>query len=150
MRGIKSPKDFYGGLLLAGFGAFALFFARLYPLGTAARMGPGYFPRMLGILLVVIGAVLMLRSLRLRGSPLPRWPWRPTVVILASVVVFGAIVSYVGLALSTIVLILMASAASHEFRPKEAVVSAIGLAILAVGVFIVGLGLQLSIWPTFS
>jgi hypothetical protein len=150
MRGIKSPKDFYGGLLLAAFGGSALFFARLYPLGTAARMGPGYFPRMLGILLVVIGAVLMLRSFRWAGSRLPKWPWRPTVVILASVVIFGAIVQYVGLALSTVVLIVMASAASHEFRPKEAVLSAIGLAVLAVGVFIMGLGLQLSIWPTFG
>src|SRR5438128_442157 len=126
MRGIKSPKDFYGGLLLAGFGGFALFFARLYPLGSAARMGPGYFPRMLGILLVVIGAVLMLRSLRWAGTPLPKWPLRPTVVILGSVVVFGAIVQYVGLALSTVLLIVMASAASHEFRPKEAVLSALG------------------------
>ena len=112
-------------------------------------MGPGYFPRILGILLIILGAALALRALRIQGSPLPRWPWRPTVVVLGSVVLFGAIVNFAGLAVSTIVLILLSSAASSEFRPKEAVISGIALAVLTIAVFIILLKLQLPIWPVF-
>ena len=144
---IRSRKDFYGGLLLVAFGIFAIVAARGYPFGSAARMGSGYFPRLLGILLTLIGSVLILISLRNQGSPIPTWKWRPTLVVLGSVVLFGAIVQYAGLALSTIALIVMSSAASTEFRAKEAVITALGLAVLAVVVFIVGLKLQLPIWP---
>lgn len=145
----RNPKDFLAGLLFAGFGVAAIVISSNYPLGTAARMGPGYFPRILGILLIVLGTVLVLRALRSQGSPLPRWPLRPTLVVLGSVVLFGLIVTRVGLALSTVILILAASAASHEFRPKEALVSGIGFAILAIAVFVIGLKLQLPIWPVF-
>lgn len=146
---VRSRKDLYGGLLLVAFGVAAIVLGRDYPLGSAARMGPGYFPRMLGILLTVIGCVLILNSLRNEGSPIAPWKWRPTMVVLGSVVLFGAIVQYLGLALSTVVLIVMSSAASTEFRAREAVIGAIGLAILAVAVFILGLKLQLPIWPVF-
>src|SRR5512144_2188916 len=105
MAFIRHPKDFYAGLLFIAFGVVAIVIGSNYPLGTAARMGPGYFPRILGILLIVLGAILVLRSLRLQGSPLPRWPLRPTLVVLGSVVLFGLIVTRVGLALSTVILI---------------------------------------------
>jgi len=144
---VRHPKDFLAGVLFVAVGIAAIVIAANYPLGTAARMGPGYFPRILGILLIVLGSALALRALRLQGSPLPSWPMRPTIVTLGSVVVFGAIVDFAGLALSTIVLIVLASAASPEFRFKEAIISGIALAALAVGVFIVGLKLQLPIWP---
>jgi hypothetical protein len=144
---VRHPKDFLAGVLFVAVGIAAIVIAANYPLGTAARRGPGYFPRILGILLIVLGSALALRALRLQGSPLPSWPLRPTIVVLGSVVVFGAIVDFAGLALSTIVLIVLASAASPEFRFKEAIISGIALAALAVGVFIVGLKLQLPIWP---
>ncbi|HEX9278487.1 MAG TPA: tripartite tricarboxylate transporter TctB family protein [Casimicrobiaceae bacterium] len=150
MAFIRHPKDFFAGLLFIAIGVAAIAIASNYPLGSAARMGPGYFPRILGILLIALGAVLALRALRLQGSPLPRWPWRPTVVVLASVVLFGAIVNAVGVAISTVVLIITASAASHEFRPKESLIAGVLLAALAVGVFVIGLKLQLPIWPWSS
>ena len=81
---------------------------------------------------------------------MPAWKWRPTLVVLGSVVLFGFIVAKIGLAISTVILILVASAASHEFRPKEAIVAGVLLAALSVGVFVVGLHLQLPIWPEFS
>jgi len=146
---IRHPKDFVSGLMFVAIGAAAIVVAANYPLGTAARMGPGYFPRMLGILLIVLGALLALRALRLQGSPLPAWPWRPTVVVLGSVVLFGFIVTRAGLALSTVILIVTASFASHEFRLKEALISGVLLAALAIGVFVIGLKLQLPIWPMF-
>jgi hypothetical protein len=144
---VRHPKDFLAGLLFVAVGIAAIVIAANYPLGTAARMGPGYFPRILGILLIILGSALSLRALRLQGSALPGWRWRPVVVVLGSVVLFGLVVNIVGLAVSTVGLILLSSAASSEFRPKEALISGIVLAILAVAIFVVGLKLQLPIWP---
>jgi len=147
MAKIPRPKDFYAGLLFVAFGVFAIIIARNYPLGTAARMGPGYFPRLLGILLIVLGAALSLIALRGRGTPLPGWKWRPVSIVLLSVVAFGLVLTHVGLVLSTIGLIVVASTASQEFRLRESVISGILLAALSVGVFVIGLKLQLPIWP---
>jgi hypothetical protein len=147
MAHVRHPKDFVAGLMFIAIGIAAIVIAANYPLGTAARMGPGYFPRILGILLIVLGTILALRALRLQGPPLTRWPARPTLVVLGSVVLFGLIVNRVGVALSTVILIVAASAASHEFRPKESVVAGVLLAGLAVTVFVIGLKLQLPIWP---
>ena len=147
MAVVRSPKELVAGLMFVGIGVTAIVIASNYTLGTAARMGPGYFPRILGILMIVLGAIIALRSLRTTGPPLPGWKWRPVVVILGSVVIFGLIVDRAGLVLSTILLILMSSAASTEFRPKEAAISGVLLAVLAVGVFVIGLKLQIGIWP---
>jgi putative tricarboxylic transport membrane protein len=150
MRMIRHPKDFVAGLLFAGVGILAIIIASNYPLGTAARMGPGYFPRILGILLILLGGALALRALKLNGPPLPRWHWRPVVVVLGSVVLFGFILIKLGLAISTVILIVLSSAASREFRPLESAVSGILLAILCISVFVLALKLQLPIWPSFD
>ena len=149
MLRIRNPKDFWAGVLFGLVGAAAIVLGSRYNLGTAARMGPGYFPRILGILLMVLGAIIAVRGLRTQGLAIVTWRWRPTVIVLGSVVLFGLIVIHVGLALSTVILIVLASTASEEFRWKEALISGILLAILAVAVFIIGLKLQLPIWPTF-
>ena len=146
---VRHPKDFVAGLLFVATGAAAILIAANYPLGSAARMGPGYFPRILGILLIILGAALALRATRIQGSPLPGWHWRPIVIVLGSVVLFGLVVNIVGLAISTVGLIILASSASREFRPKEAIISGIALAILSVAVFVLALKLQLPIWPAF-
>ena len=147
MAFIRHPKDFFAGLLFVAFGVAAIAIGSNYTLGTAARMGPGYFPRILGILLIVLGSALALRAARLNGPPLPGWKWRPTVIVLASVAVFGMIVNWAGIVLSTVLLIVAASAASHEFRFRESLLAGVVLAALAVGVFVIGLKLQLPIWP---
>jgi hypothetical protein len=147
MAKIPRPKDFYAGLLFVAFGVFAIVIARNYPLGTAARMGPGYFPRLLGILLIVLGAALSLTALRGQGPKLPGWKWRPVSIVLLSVVAFGLVLTHAGLVLSTVGLIVVASTASREFRFRESVLSGVLLAALSVGVFVIGLKLQLPIWP---
>ncbi|HKW81664.1 MAG TPA: tripartite tricarboxylate transporter TctB family protein [Casimicrobiaceae bacterium] len=147
MANIPRPKDFVAGLLFIAFGAAAIIISHPYPMGVAARMGPGYFPRLLGILLIVLGTALSLRALRGAGAPLPGWKWRPVAIVLSSVVGFGLIVTHAGLVLSTIALIAAASTASHEYRFRESLLSGVLLAALAVGVFVVGLKLQLPIWP---
>jgi Tripartite tricarboxylate transporter TctB family len=146
---IRNPKDFWAGVLFALVGVAAIVLGSRYNLGTAARMGPGYFPRILGMLLIVLGGIIAVRALRLDGPAIPPWRWWSTLVVLGSVVLFGLIVNRVGLALSTVILIMLASSASSEFRWKEALISGAFLAVLAVGVFIIGLKLQLPIWPTF-
>jgi hypothetical protein len=147
MAKIPRPKDFFSGLLFVAFGVFAIIIDRNYPLGTAARMGPGYFPRLLGILLIVLGAALSLTALRGHGPPLPGWKWRPVSIVLLSVVAFGLVLTHAGLVLSTIGLIAVASTASREFRFRESLLSGVLLAALSVGVFVIGLKLQLPIWP---
>jgi hypothetical protein len=149
MTVIRHPKDFFAGLLFIAFGIGAIVIGSNYTLGTAARMGPGYFPRILGLLLITLGAILALRALRLTGTPVSAFKWRPTLVVLGSVVLFALVVQQVGLLLSTVGLIIGASAASHEFRWKEAVASGVFFAALAIGVFVLGLKLQLPIWPVF-
>ena len=144
---IRNPKDFWAGALFVAIGVTTIIVSSKYALGTAARMGPGYFPRILGILLILLGGILALRATRTAGGTVPRFEWRPLVIVLGSVVLFGAIVRTVGVALSTVILIVVASAASHEFRPRESLVVGVLLAALAVGVFVVGLQLQLPIWP---
>jgi hypothetical protein len=150
MRSIRGPRDFYSGLLFIVVGAIAVFIALKYPMGQASRMGPGYFPRALGTLLMFLGAISVWRSFRLPGEPIPRWKWRPILIVLGSVLIFGHIVQTAGLALSTIFLVFAASAASHEFRWKEAAVSGVLMALLCVGVFVYALSIQLPIWPSFS
>jgi len=149
MAVIRHPKDFLAGLLFIAFGIAALVIGSNYTLGTAARMGPGYFPRILGGLLVVLGAALALRALRIKGPPLPRWHWRPVVIVLGSVAAFGVALNYLGMVVSTVLLIVASSSASHEFRFRESLISGIVLAILAVVVFVLGLKLLLPIWPAF-
>jgi hypothetical protein len=147
MRSIHNPRDFWSGALFIAIGIATIILGSRYTLGTAARMGPGYFPRILGILLIVLGGILAVRATRTVGPPIRSFRWRPTLIVLGSVVLFGAIVRSVGVALSTVILIVAASAASHEFRPREALIAGVLLAAMAVGVFVVGLQLQLPIWP---
>ena len=146
---IRSPKDFWAGLLFVALGILAIYVGSRYTLGTAARMGPGYFPRILGMMLLALGAIITFRGIRWDGDAIPAWRWRPLAVVLGSVCLFGVMVAKVGVAISTVVLIVAASTASHEFRPRESMISGLLLAALAVGVFVVGLHLQLPIWPQF-
>ena len=147
MRRIQGPKDFWSGVLFMTFGIVALVVSSGYRMGTAARMGPGYFPRGLGVLLVVLGAVVALRGMRSKGESIPAFVLRPLIFVLGTVVIFGLVIPWTGVVLGTVFLIFVSSIASHEFRWRDALISGILLAVAAVLVFIVGLQLQLPIWP---
>jgi hypothetical protein len=116
-------------------------------MGTAARMGPGYFPTLLGYLLVVLGLTLSLPSLLRDGENIPRMHLRPVVVILLSIVVFGLLLDRFGFALSVFVLVLLGALADPELRLREAAVLALFLAAFSVAVFYSLLGLPLELWP---
>jgi putative tricarboxylic transport membrane protein len=149
MSFIRGPKDFWSGALFIVIGVGTIVVASGYPVGTGARMGPGYFPRALGSLLMILGAFSVLRGLRKPGEPIPRWFARPFIT-LVSVVIFGLIVDKLGMALSTVFLVVAASAASPEFRPREALISGVLLAIVCVLVFIYAIGILLPVWPSFG
>jgi Tripartite tricarboxylate transporter TctB family len=144
---LRNPRDFLAGLLFMAFGAAALVMSQAYAPGTAARMGPGYFPRALGILLLVLGAVLALRGLRATSEPQPRWHWRPLAIVLLGVAIFALAAQWLGLVLAGLVLVLVSSAASQEFRWKEALLSGAIQGVAAVTVFVYGLRIPLPVWP---
>ncbi len=149
MQFIKNPKDFWAGVLYIAFGVAAIAIAYNYPVGSAGRMGPGYFPRGLGIILIVLGLILSLRAFRLPGSPLSFPTFKPILIVLGSVVLFGLAAPKLGLVVATIILVIASSMASDEFTWKAAILSSIFLAIFTVLAFAYGLKLQLPVWPWF-
>lgn len=149
MAKIRNPKEFGSGCMFAGFGLAAIAIGASYPVGSAARMGPGYFPRGLGMILIAMGAILIVKSFRSDGLRIAIKDVRPLLIVLGSVVLFGLTVVPLGLVLATILLIVVASTASHEFRWKEAAIASVLLAAFVVAAFGYGLKLQLPTWPAF-
>ncbi|WP_420993263.1 tripartite tricarboxylate transporter TctB family protein [Cupriavidus sp. 30B13] len=148
---IRSQKDFASGLMfiLVGFGFSWV--ARGYSMGTAAKMGPGYFPFWLGIVLALLGALVLWGSLssKTEDDQLARWDIKTLLWILGSVVLFGLLLKPLGMVLSVLVLVLVSSMASHEFSWKGAVLNAIVLVLISVGAFVYGINLQMPVWPAF-
>ena len=145
---IKNPTDFWTGLLFGGFGLFAAAYAALhYNLGTAVRMGPAYFPVCVGGLVALLGLALLVSSLTLEGPPLPRIRLRPALFVLGASIAFGYLLKPLGLVLATVLLVVVSAMGGHEFRWREAVLLAVGLAFFAVVVFVYALGLPFPLWP---
>ncbi|NUT14815.1 MAG: tripartite tricarboxylate transporter TctB family protein [Cupriavidus sp.] len=148
---IRSQKDFASGLMfiLVGFGFSWV--ARGYSMGTAATMGPGYFPFWLGIVLALLGALVLWGSLshRTEADRLARWDIKTLLWILGAVVLFGLLLKPLGMVLSVLVLVLVSSMASHEFSWKGAILNAIILVLISMGAFVYGINLQMPVWPAF-
>jgi hypothetical protein len=145
VRGVG--KDFFAGLLFLGFGAGALVIARGYPMGSAMRMGPGYFPTLLGAVLVLLGLVLAARAFWFRGEPVGAWAFRPLVLVHGAVVVFALTVQSLGLVVATMALVGLSRLGGWDFRLLEVVVLSLFLAALGIGLFVYGLGLPFRVWP---
>ncbi|HSR10954.1 MAG TPA: tripartite tricarboxylate transporter TctB family protein [Thermodesulfobacteriota bacterium] len=143
----KSPKDFWAGLMFVAFGLIFTFGALNYRVGTAARMGPGYFPALLGGLMTVIGAVLFFRSLAVKGGKFSPIPFRVLLLISAGLVAFGYLVVPIGFVLALAALVLISAAAGHEFSLKETLLLSAVLIVLSVAVFVKGLALPFPLWP---
>lgn len=146
---IKSQKDFWAGVMYIAFGLATVIFALDYNVGTTSRMGPGYFPRGLGALTALLGLILVIRGMRVRGPRLWIGPPKPLLVVLGSVIMFGLAVPVLGLAVATVLLVIVSSTASHEFRWRETLIAALALAVFAVGAFDYALGVQMPVWPPF-
>jgi hypothetical protein len=148
---LRNPKDFWSGVMFAAIGfAFAIVVKVYeYPMGTASRMGPGYFPFVLGLALGGLGLLILVKSFATKGDAVPKFAWRPVFWILGAVIIFGLTVKHIGLALAIMVLVLIASLGGHEFRLREQLIAGAVLAAGSVGVFVYGLKLPFPVWPAF-
>ena len=134
-------KDLLAGLLLIGFGATGMYMALDYPFGTALRMGPGYFPRVLSGIMIVFGLYIGARGLLTKEMIEGIWGWKPLALITASLWLFGWLMDRTGLILALVVLIFVAARAGHEFKFLEVAAMTAILIGIAYGIFIYGLGL---------
>ncbi|MGY8523866.1 tripartite tricarboxylate transporter TctB family protein [Paracidovorax citrulli] len=148
---IRSQKDFASGLMFILVGLGFSWVARGYSMGTAAKMGPGYFPFWLGMVLALLGALVLVGSLSSKGEEdkLARWDIKLLLWILGSVVLFGLLLKPLGMVLSVIVLVLVSSMASHEFTWRGAILNTIVLVLISMGAFVYGINLQMPVWPAF-
>jgi len=145
---IRAPKDFWSGIMFLAFAATAMIAAHGYSLGSAGKMGPGYFPMMLGGALALVGGVLVARSLAIDGEAVGRIHVVPLSIITVGVVLFGVLLAPLGLVAALIVVTLVAAYAGRESHPLEAAALAAALAAFSVGVFVLALRLPLPIWPS--
>jgi len=146
---IKSPKDFWDGLMFIAFGAFFMIVARNYRMGKATSMGPAYFPTLLAGLLSVLGCILCFKSLAVKGEKVSATSFRPLFFIILSLLVFGYIIKPFGMVVALVFLVFISAYAGHEFVFKEVIILSIGLIIFSVMVFVKGIGLPFAIWPKF-
>ena len=194
---IKAPKDFWAGLMFIGVGGFFLVWALThYQMGTAVRMGPAYFPTMLGGLMIFLGALVLIESFAMEGPPLSipfnivhlitavllyfalGWIFKglgiggdyailagtialvvlsvlflpatkPLVLISAACVIYGYLMKPLGLILSTLLLVIVAAFAGHEFKWREVAILYLILIVFSILVFVKGLTLPFPICPAF-
>ena len=138
---IRSPRDFFAGVIFLLFGLCAVLMGRDYPMGTARQMGAGYFPVVLGALLVLFGSVIGVRSLMVAGEKLEDIGLRPLLLVLLAIGAFAASVDSMGIVAATILMTVIGAAASPESRWREGVTLTLALLGLSVGAFTYGLGL---------
>jgi len=142
---IRSGKDFWTGLIYIFFGSSAIIIGRDYPMGTAIKMGPSYFPTVLGGLLILIGIISLVRSFLKTGTPIGRFTFKGLALVVVSTVLFGLIVRGAGLVIALPVLVLVSASASREFRWVPSLLIAAGLTLFCIAVFLKGLGIPLPI-----
>ena len=148
---IRHPKDFWSGIVFLFFGLSAIVIGQDYEMGTAGRMGPAYFPSVLGGLLALVGAASLVRSFFRQGEPVGRLYWRELALVLVAVLLFGFLVRDAGLIPATLVLIMISSYAGQKFNLAKSIALAIGAALFAVGLFVKLLGLQMPMFgPWFG
>jgi hypothetical protein len=144
------PKDTAAGVLFMVVGAGALAIGADYRTGTLLHMGPGYFPRMMSGLLLLLGAVIAIVGLRHRRAvdeEAPPWSWRAMVTVLGGIALFGLGLERFGLIASITALILVSAYAERQRGLVEALVLAVSLNVIAWLVFVAGLGMPLPLWP---
>ncbi|SMH32969.1 tripartite tricarboxylate transporter TctB family protein [Azospirillum agricola] len=145
---IRNTSDFVSGLALVATGAAAILAARDYAMGTAFRMGPGYFPVLLGGLLALLGAAISLRALWIdEGNRMGGLAWRPVLLVLGGVLSFALLLSALGLVLASLLALAVSALATHDVRHWEVPVLSAGLSAFSLVVFVYGLGLPFKIWP---
>lgn len=145
----RNPKDLLTGVLFMALGLAAIYFVRDHQLGTAMRMGPAYYPTLLGILLTLIGTVLALRGFIRPGPPIGRFAVGKVAWIVGSILLFGLLLRGMGLVVAIIAIVVLSAYASEKFRWPVALSLAVGIAISSAVIFIVLLGIPIPIIGTW-
>jgi len=157
---INSQKDFFSGLMFTIVGASFAYGATSYNIGTGARMGPGYFPLLLGVILALLGAAILFKSLVVEtpdGEPVGQFAFKPLFFIIAGNLLFGVLLGglpsiglpAMGLIAAIFGTTIVVSMAGDEFFFKETLVLSAILSVMSYGAFIMLLKLQFPVWPTF-
>lgn len=138
---LRNNRDLIAGLLFIVLGALAVMLARDYPFGTTMRMGPGYFPTVLGVILLLFGVTVLARGIRSGEKVKGDWGWKPLALITLSIVLFGALLDRAGMIPACVATLVVAAAAGREFRLKEVLILAVVMTAFSVVVFLYGLKL---------
>lgn len=157
---IKSQKDFFSGLMFTVVGASFAYGATNYSIGSGGRMGPGYFPLLLGVILAILGSAIMFKALVVEtqdGEKIGKWAWKPLFFIIAANVLFGIMLGglpsiglpAMGLVAAIFGVTIVASLAGDTFNLKEVLILSVVLSIGSYLAFIMLLKLQFPVWPTF-
>lgn len=149
---IKSEKDFWSGIMFMVVGITFAVGATNYSMGTSARPGPGYFPLMLSIILAILGAIVLFKSLTIEtegGDKIGHIAWRPLLVVVGSIALFAILLPRLGMFISIPILIVTVSFAGDEFKWKGVLIAAVVLTIFSWAVFVKGLGLTIPVLPSF-
>jgi uncharacterized membrane protein len=147
MTDFLNKKDFWAGAMLIASGALAMFLARGFTFGTALRMGPGYFPTVLGGLLILFGLYILASGLRNGEKLAGSWSLRALVILPLSLVLFGVLMERAGFVPAMLVLIFGSATASTEFKFVEVLLFSLFLTAVCAAVFVYGLGLP---YPLFA
>jgi hypothetical protein len=148
---LRNHRDMWAGVMFFTFGVVFMILSQQYQMGSAARMGPAYFPTVLGGLLALLGFVIFITAFARSNDEarLHSVGWRELALVLVSVALFAALLPSMGMVVSILVLIVVSALAGHEFRLRESLISAVVLTVMSYLVFVVGLELQFQVWPKF-
>lgn len=148
---LRNKQDFWSGIMFVAIGIGFALGATSYSMGTAARMGPGYFPFWLGVCLTLLGAVVTLGALspKAQETELEKFDWKITFIVIGSVALCGVLLDVLGVYISVFLLVFLSSMASHIFNWKVALANGIFLVLFVWLAFIKGLGLIFPLWPSF-
>jgi len=149
---IKNPRDFWAGVMFLAIGGMFAGIAFTYKLGTAARMGPGFFPFFLGLILAGFGIAILITALRPKnaGPTVDKFHWGPIFWVLMPIVVFGVMLKILGMIVMGFVVVIVSSIGHEEFKLKPTIWLALGLVIFCSLVFVGGLKLPIPLCPSFE
>ena len=148
---IRNQRDFGAGVMYILIGLFFAIVATRYQYGTAAKMGPGYFPFWLGMLMAAMGLLVLVRSLGAKATieAIPKFNFKVIGLITGSIILYGILLPKMGFIVAVLVLVMIASSASKEFSWKAALINAVVLIAFTYSVFVIGLKLQFPLLPFF-
>ena len=138
---ISNQEDFWSGVMFIAFGALAIFIAQDYPYGSAARMGPGYFPTWIGITLVILGAVISASGFKSVGEGVGKFAYKPMILLSLAFVIFGWAIDHIGFVPALFIMIVLSALSGQDFRLKEVLLMSVVLIIGSWALFIKGLDL---------